>query len=106
MMKSKVFKMAWTFIKNNGYTLSEALKTAWANVKLVAKMQKEVVKFYFKKLDGTIREAWGTLQQAMLPPVKGTGRPTPIDLQLYYDTIKASYRCFKKHQLIKFETTI
>lgn len=105
-MRSKVFKMAWTFIKNNGYTLSEALKTAWANVKLVAKMQKEVVKFYFKKLDGTIREAWGTLQQSMLPPVKGTGRPTPIDLQLYYDTIKESYRCFKKHQLIKFETTI
>lgn len=102
-MKSKVFKLAWRFIKNNGYTLSEALKTAWVNVKLVAKMQKEVIKFYFKKLDGTIREAWGTLQQVMLPPVKGTGRQTPQDLQLYYDTLKESYRCFKKAQLLRFE---
>ncbi len=43
----EVFKMAWQFVKRNGYTLSEALKCAWANIKLKAAMKERIVKFYF-----------------------------------------------------------
>lgn len=50
-MRSKVFQLAWDFIHNNGYTKSEALRCAYANVSLVAKMQDNIVKFYFKKRD-------------------------------------------------------
>lgn len=55
----EVFKMAWQFVKRNGYTLSEALKCAWANIKLKIAMKESIVKFYFQKVDGSIREAFG-----------------------------------------------
>lgn len=41
--------MAWTFVKRNGFTMSEALKVAWANMKLKASMKERIVKFYFKR---------------------------------------------------------
>lgn len=53
--------MAWQFVKRNGYKLSEALKCAWLNIKLKAEMKKRIVKFYFQKIDGSLREAYGTM---------------------------------------------
>lgn len=29
-----VMLLAWTFVKRNGYSMSDALKCAWANIKL------------------------------------------------------------------------
>lgn len=46
---SEIFKLAWQFVKRNGYKLSEALKCAWLNIKLKAEMKKRIVKFYFQK---------------------------------------------------------
>lgn len=57
---SEIFKFAWQFVKRNGYKLSEALKCAWLNIKLKAEMKKRIVKFYFQKIDGSLREAYGT----------------------------------------------
>lgn len=57
---SEIFKLAWQFVKRNGYKLSEALKCAWLNIKLKAEMKKRIVKFYFQKIDGSLREAYGT----------------------------------------------
>lgn len=37
---SEIFKLAWQFVKRNGYKLSEALKCAWLNMKLKAEMKK------------------------------------------------------------------
>lgn len=58
---SEIFKLAWQFVKRNGYKLSEALKCAWLNIKLKAEMKKRIVKFYFQKIDGSLREAYGTM---------------------------------------------
>lgn len=63
-MKSQlkeVMLLAWTFVKRNGYTMSDALRCAWANIKLRAMLHKRIVEFYFKKTDGTLRQAFGTL---------------------------------------------
>lgn len=30
----EVMQMAWSFVNKNGYSMSEALKCAWANLKL------------------------------------------------------------------------
>lgn len=30
----EVMQMAWSFVRKNGYSMSEALKCAWANFKL------------------------------------------------------------------------
>ena len=71
---SELFKMMWQFIRKNGYSRSEALKCAWANIKLRAAMKQRIVKFYFQKVDGSVREAFGTLKETLLPPTQGTGR--------------------------------
>lgn len=96
-----IMLLAWQFVKKNGYTLSEALKVAWLNIKLRAKMQTGIVKFYFQKVDGSLREAFGTLKEELLPALKGTDRKPNDTLQVYYDTEKGAYRCFKKANLIK-----
>ena len=58
----EIMSLAWQFVKKNGFTMSEALKCAWANVKLRAQLQKKICKFYFQKVDGSLREAYGTLK--------------------------------------------
>lgn len=96
-----VFALAWQFIKRNGFTKSQALKTAWANVKLKAAMKQRIVKFYFSKVDGSLREAYGTLKASMLPATTGSGRKPSDTLQVYFDTEKQEYRSFKKANLVK-----
>lgn len=68
---SEIMHMAWSFVRKNGYTMSEALKCAWANIKLRVLLDKKVVEFYFKKTDGTLRQAFGTLMSDRIPETKG-----------------------------------
>ena len=81
--------------------MSEALRVAWLNAKLKAAMKGRIVKFYFQKIDGTLREAYGTLAERLLPPTKGTGRRANETTQVYYDTEKQEYRCFKRANLVR-----
>ena len=97
----EIMSLAWQFVKRNGFDLSQALKTAWANVKLHAALKKGIVKFYFTKVDGSLREAYGTLKESFLPETKGTGRKPSDTVQVYYDTEKQEYRCYKKANLVK-----
>lgn len=96
-----IMNTALGFVRRNGFTLSEALKAAWANFKLKVRMHREIVRFYFRKVDGTIREAWGTLAQHIIPETKGTDtrKPNPT-IQTYFDTEKQEWRCYKTANLI------
>ena len=96
---SKVMHLMHHFIRLNGMRQSEALKAAWANVKLVKAMGKGIVRFRFTKVDGSIREAYGTLAESMLPAVSGE-RKANKTLQVYYDTEKQGWRCFKRANLM------
>ena len=96
----EIMLLAWQFAKKNGFTMGEALKCAWANMKLKTRMADGIVKFYFQKVDGTVREAYGTLKATLLPPVNGTdGRKKSDTVQVYYDTEKSAWRSFKKANL-------
>lgn len=68
----RIMNTAWGFVRRNGYTLSQALKQAWATFRLSARLHAGIVHFYFRKVDGTIREAWGTLASNIIPATKGT----------------------------------
>lgn len=93
--------LAWQFVKRNGYNMSEALKTAWRNIKLRTALSNGIVKFYFQKVDGSTREAFGTLKEGLIPATKGEDtRKSNDTLQVYFDTEKQGYRCFKKANLI------
>lgn len=63
----EIMSLAWSFVRKNGYSMSEALKCAWTNIKLRALLHKKVVEFYFKKTDGTLRQAFGTLMSSRIP---------------------------------------
>lgn len=96
----EVMLMAWTFVKRNGFSMSDSLKCAWANIKLKAAMKQRIVKFYFKKVDGSVREAYGTLKENLIPATSGDNRKKNDTVQVYFDTERQEYRCFKKANLL------
>lgn len=97
-----VMQLAHQFIRKNGMSLSEALKTAWANIKLKIQMKTRIVKFYFVKVSGEIREAYGSLADGIIPTIEGdSNRKQNDSCQVYYDTEKESWRCFKKANLLR-----
>ena len=64
-------------------------------------MATRIVKFYFQKVDGTIREAYGTLNAAVIPVSSGNDDRRRNDtVQVYYDTEREAWRCFKKANLL------
>lgn len=98
--RASIFCYAWRLVKTLGYTLSEALKCAWANAKFRAKAFAGIIHFVFTKVDGSMREAFGTLATDRVPAIQGT-RTTPSHIQVYFDTEKGEWRSFKKANLIK-----
>ena len=101
-MLSEVFRLAWQFIRKNGYSLSEALKVAWRNIKVRTRMREGIVKFYFVKIDGTVREAYGTLCERLIPVHSdGQGRKKNDTVQVYWDTEREAFRSFKKANLVE-----
>ena len=98
----EVMSLAWSFVKRNGFSMSETLKVAWANMKLKLQMKSKIVKFYFQKVDGSVREAYGTLNAKLMPAIAGTDNRKKNDtVQTYYDTERQEFRCFKKANLLK-----
>ncbi|MEE0978088.1 MAG: SH3 beta-barrel fold-containing protein [Muribaculaceae bacterium] len=101
---SQVMNLAWQFVKRNGFNLSQALKAAWTNIKLKTAMAGRIVKFYFAKVDGTTREAYGTINADIIPSTESTTtkQRKPNDtVQTYFDTEKQEWRCFKKANLLR-----
>ncbi|MBR4533928.1 MAG: DUF2693 domain-containing protein [Bacteroidaceae bacterium] len=97
-----VMTLAWQFVRKNGYSMSEALKIAWLNIKVKMAMTLRIVKFYFQKVDGSIREAYGTLKSDLVPAlVGGDNRRKNDTVQTYFDTEKQEWRCFKKANLLR-----
>lgn len=94
-----VMRLAWQFVKTNGFSMSEALKMSWKNIKLQSEMRKGIVKFYFQKVDGSIREAYGTLKAELLPELKGTDKKKNETVQAYFDTESNCFKSFKKANL-------
>ena len=97
----QIMQTAWRFFKITGESFSECLKRAWTNFKLVAAMRTRIVKFYFQKVDGSIREAYGTLRSDLIPETTGTDRKRNDTVQAYFDTERSEYRCFKRLNLVK-----
>lgn len=98
---SNVMSLAWQMVKRNGYSMSEALKTAWLNLKLKVRMQVGICKFYYQKVDGSMREAYGTLSDRIVPQTSTNNRRKNDTTQTYFDTERQEWRCYKIANLIK-----
>lgn len=97
-MKSRVFKTAWQ-IASNFKTFAEALKHAWELLKLKYAMMKGVVKFTYKRVDGTNRAAVGTLQNVDAKYEFQSNARTNSNI-VYFDLEMGAFRCFKIENLI------
>ena len=98
----EVMSLAWQFVRKNGFTMSEALKCTWANMKLKLQMKSKIVKFYFQKVDGSVREAYGTLNEKLMPTITCTDNRKKNDtVQTYFNTERQEFRCYKKANLLK-----
>ena len=76
-MMREVMNMAHRAFQLKGAYMSwaECLKQAWQVIKLKARMKKQVVEFYFQKMNGEIRQAFGTLMESLLTTLQ-TARVT------------------------------
>ena len=94
--KSQLMKAAWQLIrKHKVATFAEALRKAWQAYKLKAQMTLGVVKFAFRKTNGEIRNAVGTLAKNLYQyEPKGTGRASHPSTIAYWDLEKNSFRSF------------
>lgn len=98
----EIMSLAWQFVKRNGYAMGEALRVAWANFRLKLMMRQRIVRFWFQKVDGSLREAFGTLATGIIPVVAGADNRKRNDtVQTYYDTEKQEWRCYKKANLMR-----
>lgn len=96
--RTKLFRQAWTIYRETGKSFAVCLAKAWALYRLKRSMLKGVVKFAYEKLDGSLRIAYGTLQNQD-NKVKGT-KPASIKTFNYYDVEAEAFRCFRIENLI------
>lgn len=99
--KSQLFKMAHTMLrKAEAANLSEALTKAWKALKLKAAMMAGNVAFAFRKLNGEIRQAVGTLVNVAYTAKNTTRKAGPADVICYFDVEKNAFRSFNAANLI------
>jgi len=77
----------------------QSFDKSWQAERIINSMNNGVCTFQFKKKDGTIRSAKGTLKDVNIE-VKGTGRPTPDANVLFFDVEAQGLRSFKVSNLI------
>ncbi|MFV0419876.1 MAG: SH3 beta-barrel fold-containing protein [Dysgonomonas sp.] len=85
-----------------GYNLNDSLTTSSMIELLQLKMMNGVSHFLYRKKDGTIREAWGTLlEKVVINNINGYGEPKRYyNCQAYFDIENQSFRSFRYENLI------
>ena len=65
--------------------------------KLKWQMLRGIVKFFYTKVDGSTRMAWGTLKADLLPQQAEESKQKKLNdtVFCYWDTDKQAFRCFK-----------
>ena len=72
----------------------------------IEKLQKNIVIFRYKKRDGSIRKAEGTLHPKFLPPPKSDKEFVRPEYQIvYYDLDKKSWRSFRSFEFVEILST-
>lgn len=94
-MKRQVMQTAWA-VAAHFATFAEALVYAWRVVKLRIALMVGAVGFQYRKVDGSVREATGTLRD--VPATKG-GAPAK-GVFTYWDTVAGGWRSSRLEALI------
>lgn len=89
-------------MKLEGWLPIKCLKQAWQVVKLESAMKTKVVEFFFMKMNGEVRQAFGTLLQSHIDYTpNGTGHAASRDCIRYWDEAKGAWRQFKAYNFLR-----
>jgi hypothetical protein len=83
-------------------TWSACLKKAWRLYKLSKQMRQGTVHFFYQKVSGAIREAYGTLQNlpAGITTKSGNRKAKNYSTLCYFDVKKQQFRSFRAENLL------
>lgn len=97
-MSQQVLTDAQRINEITGRPMTECEQQAQQIAECVKAMKSRIVEFYFIKKDGTVRQAFGTLQDdVILPLIKSDSNREPRpDVVTYYDTVAQQFRSFRK----------
>ena len=101
---SELMKMAWVIRKSTGKSFGESLRKSWMNCKLKIRMYLQVVEFYYQKVNGEVRQAFGTLQAKRMSAKESgskSNRKQNETCLLYWDVEKKEFRQFKIWNIIR-----
>lgn len=97
----EIMNDAWRMFKVTGESFADCLKRAWQLFKMKMAMKVRNVQFFYMKVNGEIRQAFGTLRsEAFADTLKGSNRKPNEHLFTYFDCEKQEFRSFKKFNLI------
>jgi hypothetical protein len=97
-MKRRLFNIAWSIVDQFD-SFASALTHAWKIIKLqYALCTQALVNFTYRKVDGSIREAAGTLE--CVPTPKGGYRKANYGLLTYFDLQQNDWRSCRAENLI------
>ena len=98
----RVMKFSHHIYETTSTSWSAALKKAWTLYRLAKLMRKGVVKFYFEKVDGSARVAYGTLCNlpAGITSRKSNAKAPNYGTMCYWDTKKNAFRSFRVENFI------
>jgi hypothetical protein len=97
--RARVMKYAHQIRISCKKTWSESLKMAWQVYFLYKRMRKGMVQFIYRKVDGSIRVATGTMMNYSSTASKRITKPS-YKTFAYYDVDKGDMRCFKIENLL------
>jgi len=97
-MSTGIIKDAERINQITGRPMAECEEQAQQIAECVKEMCNRVVEFYFLKKDGTIRQAFGTLQPDVLIQhvTSPSNREPNPDVVTYFDTMAQAFRSFRK----------
>lgn len=99
--RSNIFRTAWYFYRKGLFqTFGDALKAAWKRFKAVKVLASGAVAMVYRKADGLIREAKGTLRKDVLAFYPTNSKKSNPDVIAYWDLEKMAWRAFRIERLI------
>jgi len=99
----EVMSDAWRLFRVTGESFAECLKKSWMLLKLKIQMKTRKVQFFFMKVSGEVRQAFGTMQDNIVADkMKGDDtRKKNEHLFTYWDCERQEFRSFKKFNLLR-----
>ncbi len=100
--RTRVMSYAHHIFESTAVNWSTALKKAWTLYRLAKMMRKGVVKFFYEKVDGSARVAYGTLCNlpAGVTSRRSSAKAPNFATMCYWDTKKQAFRSFKVENFI------